>query len=171
MESPSSAVLYLYVNRENHDLVRLYESQVKKHNDKIGTAVYPDSGFDLFVPEQAVFENRFESVFINHEIKCEMFALNSKLEAQTTGFVVHPRSSLSKTPLMLANHTGIIDAGYRGWITGAFRSFETNYQVDRHARLLQICHPSLCPVYVQLVDEEQFESTERGQGGFGSTGV
>jgi dUTPase len=76
---------------------------------------------------------------------------------------------------MLANHTGIIDAGYRGNLIGAFRwlniDANTNsYNVQQYTRLLQACHPTLCPVYVVLVNEEELSTSERGTGGFGSTG-
>ena len=33
---------------------------------------------------------------------------------------MYPRSSIYKTPLRLANNTGIIDSGYRGNLMGAF---------------------------------------------------
>jgi dUTP pyrophosphatase len=73
---------------------------------------------------------------------------------------------------MLANHTGIIDSGYRGSLIGAFRSFSNNeYIVDEGTRLLQICHPTLCPIFVIIVDESELSSTERNDGGFGSTGI
>ena len=74
------------------------------------------------------------------------------------GFYTHPRSSISKTPLMLANHTGgVIDYGYRGNLIGAFRWLpsggeDISYTVVQYTRLLQICHPSLCPMYIQVID-------------------
>jgi dUTP pyrophosphatase len=71
---------------------------------------------------------------------------------------------------MLANHTGIIDSGYRGALIGAFRNMGDEYVVEKHTRLLQVCHPSLCPIYVVLTNENELSSTERGEGGFGSTG-
>jgi dUTPase len=37
--------------------------------------------------------------------------------------------------------------------------------------LLQICHPSLCPIFIVFVEEDQLTTSERGAGGFGSTGV
>ena len=172
---PNCAVLNLYVNSKNADLVRLYESHVKKHNAKINENPLPDSGFDIFVPEVTEFDKEIDSVFINHEIKCEMYFLNAQLKAETCAFYVYPRSSFSKTPLLLANHTGIFDASYRGWVIGAVRCLKLGdngvYRVDRHTRLLQICHPSLCPIYVKLVVEEEITTTARGDGGFGSTGV
>ena len=35
------------------------------------------------------------------------------------GYYLYPRSSISKTPLILANSVGIIDSGYRGNIKAA----------------------------------------------------
>jgi dUTPase len=56
-------------------------------------------------------------------------------------------------------------------LIGAFRNTgENTYVVEKDVRLLQICHPSLCPIYVELVDESELSTTERGEGGFGSTG-
>ena len=82
---------------------------------------------------------------------------------------------MSKTPLMLANHTGIIDAGYRGNLMVALRSLyfdnDNCYTIKSGTRLFQICDPKLRPIYVQMVDESELSNTERGVGGFGSTGV
>jgi dUTP pyrophosphatase len=74
---------------------------------------------------------------------------------------------------MLANSVGIIDSGYRGPIIGAFRNISCKqepYVVEKYSRLLQICAPDLRPIMVELVGENFFETTERGDGGFGSTG-
>ena len=73
---------------------------------------------------------------------------------------------------MLANHTGVIDSGYRGFLIGAFRNLSSDpYVVEKETRLLQVCHPSLYPIYVVISDETELSSTSRGEGGFGSTGV
>ena len=87
------------------------------------------------------------------------------------GYYSYPRSSISKTPLLLANSVGIIDSGYRGQIIGAFRNLSIEpYKVEQYTRLLQICAPDLRPFTVELVDNTFFEETLRGEGGFGSTG-
>jgi dUTP pyrophosphatase len=167
------ASLYLYVKTENHELVELYKEHVKKHNEKILSDKYPNSGFDLFIPHDTKFQKEFESVFVDLEVKCEMTYHERNKNAETSAYYVYPRSSMSKTPLMLANHTGIIDSGYRGFLIAALRylkSCDEHYQVEKHTRLLQICHPSLCPILVKLVDESDLSTTKRGAGGFGSTG-
>lgn len=75
---------------------------------------------------------------------------------------------------MLANHTGIIDSGYRGNLIGAFRALQlpndNAFTVVKHTRLLQLCHTNLLPIYVVLVEERDLSTSERGDGGFGSTG-
>ena len=48
---------------------------------------------------------------------------------------------------------------------------QPTYTVEKHTRLFQICHPTLCPIFVVLVPESELNSSERGEGGFGSTGV
>ena len=105
---------------------------------------------------------------VDFEIKTEM-----QYDEKPAAFYVFPRSSISKTPLMLANHTGIIDAGYRGNIKGAFRNLDPNseYIMEVHTKVLQICHPSLCPIRVFLKNTDSLTKTSRGEGGFGSTGV
>ena len=94
-----------------------------------------------------------------------------------TGYYMYPRSSISKTPLRLANSVGIIDSGYRGHLMGMFDCLPLaqageSYTIQPFDRLLQICSPDLGPIYVLLVDfeNELGGNTERGIGGFGSTG-
>jgi dUTP pyrophosphatase len=167
------ATLYLYVKSENRELVELYKDHVKKHNDKIITDEYPNSGFDLFIPHDTTFQKEIDSVFVDLEVKCEMTYHQKNKNTETSAYYVYPRSSMSKTPLMLANHTGIIDSGYRGCLIAALRylkSRDEQYEVEKHTRLLQICHPSLCPIIVKLVDESDLSITKRGAGRFGSTG-
>jgi dUTP pyrophosphatase len=167
-------VLNLAVNRNNPNLYELYKNQIDAHNASMLNDPFPNAGFDLFIPEEVIFEKpNIDAKFLDLQVKCEMISYNN----DPTGFLVHPRSSISKTPLMLANHTGIIDSGYRGSLIGAFRwlksssSQDSQYVVERHTRLLQICHPSLCRIFVNMVDENDLSTTRRGAGGFGSTGI
>jgi len=97
---------------------------------------------------------------------------------------MYPRSSLSKTQLRLANSTGIIDAGYRGHLMGMFdvvnispdnlqnENRDADYFGQKYDRYLQICAPGLVPIIVEIVEtkNELGLETERGDGGFGSTG-
>lgn len=166
--STNFAILKLAITDET--LKQKYEKKAGDHNKKILNNLFFDSGFDIILPQDTTFEG-LDSVFVDFDIKAEMLYCDVTQDLVTNSpFLIHPRSSMSKLPLMLSNHTGIIDSGYRGNIIGAFRSFKP-CDVEHDTRLLQICHPSLCPIFVVLVNETQLSSTERKTGGFGSTGI
>jgi dUTP pyrophosphatase len=166
------AVLYIHIDPSQVELKEIYRKHIEKHNDKMENDSHPDSGFDLFVPETEIIPPGAHNVtFIDFQIKAEMTVEDEmNIADNPTGFYIFVRSSVSKTPLMLANHTGVIDSGYRGNIKGAIRNLHPseNYVIDKHTRLLQICHPSLCKIRVVLRDS--ISETLRGEGGFGSTG-
>jgi len=129
-----------------------------------------DAGFDLMIPQETQFSsNCVNKVDFGIVCAATMVTLNSK--EFNTGYCVHPRSSLSKSPLRLANSTGIIDAGYRGNLIGMFDAL-ADCKVDKYERLLQICAPGLVPILVTVVDNvgDLGGETTRGSGGFGSTG-
>lgn len=167
--------LYLSVDPEFTELFSLYEVAVARHNDSVLNDLHPNAGFDLFFPESVEFncsdsllQTKRTKCVVNFRIKCEMH-----IENRSTGFYLYPRSSISKTDLMLANQTGIIDSGYRGYILGAFRYLGERGStecVEKGSRLLQICSPNLEPFLVHLVEECFLSETIRGEGGFGSTG-
>jgi len=165
----SFAVLKIAVNPNKPDLVDMYKKHIQMHNASIITDPFPNSGFDLFVPDTTeIVSNDFAAKMVSMDVKCEMM----NKSGSSSAFYMFPRSSFSKTPLLLANHTGIIDSGYRGFLISAFRNLSLNpYTVEKGSRLMQICHPSLCPIHVIMVDEIELSTTSRGEGGFGSTGI
>lgn len=85
--------------------------------------------------------------------------------------LIFPRSSNSKTDLYLTNHVGVVDSGYRGEIMFKFRANPSLinaviYQVgDRVGQLIIIPYPQ-----IELVEAAELSDSERGEGGFGSTG-
>ena len=89
-----------------------------------------------------------------------------------------PRSSTgAKTDLRLSNSVGIIDSGYRGELCALLDNVnsdaDNNEQnnLKRFQRNFQIVSFTGYPIHVTLVNkEEDLGGTERGEGGFGSTG-
>lgn len=87
-----------------------------------------------------------------------------------------PRSSISKTWLSLANSVGYIDSGYRDTIKARFRVVGLS---DDDIRWQHIYHKGdkviqmeLVPVWkAEFSEVEELSSSERGKGGFGSTGA
>ncbi len=103
----------------------------------------------------------------------------TRCHAMPQPYCLHPRSSIYKKAIRLANSTGIIDSGYRGELAAAidvlagqlssgFHREVPTHMLDSNSRYFQICKPDLSPFYVCIIDE--LPSTSRGAGGFGSTG-
>lgn len=80
-----------------------------------------------------------------------------------------PRSSMSKTPLRCANSVGIIDEDYRGELSIVYENVSCkDYEIARGDRIAQLI---IVPIAVVDVEEAQtLSETERGEGGYGSTG-
>jgi dUTP pyrophosphatase len=166
-------VLNMFIGDDR--LKNTYLNAALNHNNSL--LVDPhffNSGFDLFLPESSLLKENVNKLSFDVKCSAKICHINSDdLNTYYTGYYMYPRSSLSKTPLRLANSTGIIDAGYRGPLIGMFDCLENNFTVNKHTRLLQICAPNLMPIYVNIVDtfEELGAETSRGEGGFGSTGL
>ena len=85
--------------------------------------------------------------------------------------LLFPRSSVSKYNLSLCNCVGVVDSAYRGEIIVKFNLLSNKYNTnvynvgDRVAQLIIMPYPK-----INLVDSEELSDTERGTGGFGSTG-
>ena len=167
MQPPIQMFLKLYVHGDDEELKQLYRDAAAKHNATLD-AMYPDAGFDLFCP----IDQPYTSTSVNKldfQVSCSATIIGAG--KTPTGYYMYPRSSLSKTPLRLANSVGIIDSGYRGHLIGMFDA-KCDGLFVKYERYMQICAPNLMPVYVMVVHtlEELGEPTERGDGGFGSTG-
>jgi dUTP pyrophosphatase len=170
--------LKLYID-DSDDLKNKYINSAVNHNNKIldPNNLFLDAGFDLFNPIEKSFNvnNVLTINKIDHNVCCSAQMVTDTNKVYNTGFYMYPRSSLSKTKLRLANSTGIIDSGYRGHLIGMFDLLafpNKKYDVEQYDRLLQICAPGLVPIVVEIVNtfEELGNQTERGVGGFGSTG-
>lgn len=88
--------------------------------------------------------------------------------------LIFPRSSNAKTDLYLTNHVGVIDSGYRGEIMFKFRKADCSknfqearlYEVgERVGQLIVIPYPA-----IEFEEVEELSNSDRGTGGFGSSG-
>lgn len=119
-----------------------------------------DAGMDLVATE-----------IINEEVFQITYGIGLAMEIPE-GFVglIFPRSSIRKTDLSLTNCVGVIDSGYRGELQATFRKergvVSKKYEVgDRIAQIMIIPYPP-----IEFVETDELSNTERGDGGFGSTG-
>ena len=121
-----------------------------------------DAGYDLYYCGEDVVIEPFHKAMLGLGVACEPLFDN--------GYYLYARSSISKTPLMMANSVGIIDSGYRGEIKAAVKNFSNEpYTVVKGTKLFQICMYNLKPFNVNIV--ESINETIRGEGGFGSTNL
>ena len=170
-------ILKVFVNDPYDDKQLTYkyiQSAVSHNNNAVLNSSHIDAGFDLFLPQsQDTFEEHPKASKINFNVCCSATIKTDTGKQYNTGFYMHPRSSLSKTGIRLANSTGIIDAGYRGNIMGMFDVIDTNFECKKFDRYVQLCGPALIPMLVEIVYDkvELGCNTVRGEGGFGSTGA
>lgn len=143
----------------NNNLVvkvkKLHPNAVIPSYSKIG-----DAGMDLTITRE--IENTSFSVSYG-------FGIALEIPKNFVG-LVFPRSSVRNQDLILSNCVGVIDSGYRGELQATFK--KTNgldsmkYKVgERGAQIIIIPYPQ-----VKMVESEELSDTERGTGGFGSTG-
>lgn len=83
--------------------------------------------------------------------------------------LLFPRSSISKTNIALTNSVGVLDSGYRGEIMFKFKkigSYYSPYNVgDRIGQLIIVPYPK-----IEFEEVDKLSESERGAGGYGSTG-
>ena len=135
---------------------KLHSNAIIPSYSKIG-----DAGMDLTIT--SIIENTSFSVSYGFGLSMEI----------PKGFVglIFPRSSVRNYELSLTNCVGVIDSGYRGEIQATFRKHSgldsISYKVgDRGAQIVILPYPQ-----VTMVESSELSNTERGEGGFGSTGV
>lgn len=98
-----------------------------------------------------------------------LFFYGKRFFSRNESYYLVPRSSISKTPLIMVNSVGIIDAGYRGEIKVPLHNLGTeNYTIKKGERLFQIVSRDLTPINLEITTS--LSETSRGSGGFGSTG-
>ena len=101
-----------------------------------------------------------------------LFPTGVAIEPETSGVVaiVAARSGLGiKHGINLANGIGVIDSDYRGEIcVGLLNTSNESYTIDKGERIAQLFFLPVCAVNFEV--SETLGDTERGAGGFGSTG-
>jgi dUTP pyrophosphatase len=121
-----------------------------------------DAGLDLHSVEENTIPPKYRGVVGT--------GLAIEIPRGYAGFVV-PRSGLAaKKGVSITNAPGLIDSGYRGEVKVILENLSDAYLVvnygDRIAQLVIVEVPSWEPIEVEALSD-----TERGRGGFGSTGT
>lgn len=185
----------LFENDDSYNsFITAYKKHVESHNKKIRNTIYKDAGFDLLLPStMSIAYNADEpTTMIDLGIQCSMYGIRNDKTIIPSSYFLYPRSSTGlKTPLRIANSVGIIDSGYRGNIKAnvdyfypqaTVKEHETQatpvFELKKEQRLFQLCSGDLTPIIVKIVSDVASldivgtsVGSERGAGGFGSTGL
>ena len=124
-----------------------------------------DSGMDLFANEDEVI-NPGEIKLISTGVR---IALPKGYEAQ-----IRPKSGLAlKHGITVLNTPGTIDAGYRGEIKVILINLGNNaYKIEKGKKIAQMVISKVEYLNMKVVNnKDELPSAERGEGGFGSTGL
>lgn len=112
-----------------------------------------------------------EDITINPgEIKIIPTGLAIALENENYVAYIYARSGLAiKHGITLANCVGVIDSDYRGEVcVGLTNISKESYTIKADERIAQLV---IAPISIcETVEVEELDDTERGEGGFGSTG-
>ncbi|MFI3325035.1 MAG: dUTP diphosphatase [Clostridia bacterium] len=122
------------------------------------------AGYDLC----ACLEN--EITINSGEIVLIPTGLCIELPKNTAG-MIYARSGLAtKHGIALANSVGVVDWDYRGEVKIALINLSKNtYKINNGDRIAQlVLTPVVCP---NVIWADNLNETERGAGGFGSTGI
>lgn len=132
----------------------------------IDSAVLPskahadDAGFDLV------------AISVEEDRKRNIVSYGTGLAFEIPkGYVglIFPRSSIYKHQISLSNCVGVIDSGYRGEVSFKFRIEQphiSRYTTgDRIGQLIIMPYPE-----IEFEEVEDLSETERGTGGYGSSG-
>lgn len=135
-----------------------------------------DSGLDLFTIEDVTIQPG-ETKLVDLGIQCQSRSFSWCMKDWLRGefyqyhsYWLMPRSSISKTPLLMRNSMGLIDKGYLGNIKAPFYNTSSEpYTLQKGQRYVQLVNCDLSNISLKLVTSHR--ETSRGSGGFGSTGA
>ena len=148
----------------------VYYNQTVEYKKIIDNAITPTrgsaaaAGYDLYVPREVDPISIFP-----HETKLISIGLAMKIPQGFFGAIFARSGLATKQGLRPANCVGVVDSDYRGEIMVALHndSDETK-TIEAGERIAQLV---LLPfLNINFTEVENLDETERGDGGFGSTG-
>jgi len=134
---------------------KLSEKAVAPHKSRV-----TDSGYDIFAVE------------ILYDEKTGLYTANTMLAVEPIAgwyFDMVGRSSLPKTGFVFAGAVGIIDRSYVGPVKMLLKKIRSNAVVpDLPFKMAQLIPRKI--IHAEFVETDELGDSDRGSGGFGSTG-
>jgi len=105
------------------------------------------------------------------EIKMIPIGITAQPDSDDIALLIYPRSGLSsKFGVSLANCVGVVDSDYRGaWFVPLINHGSAPFTVEHGMRVAQMIPTRILMPDIEVSDE--LSETERGNGGFGSSGI
>ena len=105
------------------------------------------------------------------DIKMIPTGLAAACDESDVALLIYPRSGLSaKHGISLANCVGVVDSDYRGaWYIPLINNGKSDFTVENGMRIAQLIPTRILMPEIEVGDD--LPETERGSGGFGSSGV
>jgi dUTP pyrophosphatase len=155
----------------NEDAIKTFKTKTLKvellnEDAKFPEYAYPsDSGFDLFSTEEIILQS-FGRALVPTGIK---LSIPEEFEIQ-----VRPKSGLAiNQGLTVLNTPGTVDSGYNGEIKVIiFNTNNTTVTIPKGTKIAQaVLSPVVNGKYVDLIKVNKVGDGDRGDNGFGSTGL
>lgn len=147
------------IDETDTELIQLYKSHKAAYTG--------DCGIDLYTAHETVVPAR-SSKLVDTGVIC---ALGNDNTHRLSSYDLRSRSSIYKTPLIQQNGVGTCDKMYAGPIKMAvYNLSDQDYTIEKHTRLCQVVGPGLVELTVRHSPDID-TNTERGAGGFGSSGL
>jgi dUTP pyrophosphatase len=122
-----------------------------------------DAGIDLY--------STISCILKPYERKIIPSGIKLSIPEGYAGFVM-PRSGLAiKNGISLVNSPGLIDSGYRGEICIIMINLdkEKDFTINKGDKICQLVIQKI--EHANLIESEELDESDRGEGGFGSTGI
>lgn len=105
------------------------------------------------------------------EIKMIPIGITAQPDSDDIALLIYPRSGLSsKFGVSLANCVGVVDSDYRGaWFVPLINHGSSPFTVEHGMRVAQVIPTRILMPEIEVGDD--LSETERGSGGFGSSGI
>jgi len=155
----------------NQDAIKTFKTKILKVELLNGDARFPeyaypsDSGFDLFSTVEIILQP-FGRALVPTGIK---LSIPEEFEIQ-----VRPKSGLAiNQGLTVLNTPGTVDSGYNGEIKVIiFNTNNTSVTIPKGTKIAQaVLSPVVNGKYVDLIQVNKVSDGDRGDNGFGSTGL
>lgn len=144
--------------------IKIVDNGIKSNYPLFSRATEGSLGFDLYsATDTIIHTNEVEAIPLGFAIALP----------HAIGMFIYPRSGLASRGIMVANAPGLIDSDYRGEVKVLlYNSTDNIFKVQKGDRIAQalffgpiMFNPA---IHFSLVDE--LPASDRGEGGFGSTG-